>query len=227
MPPGLIPIPPDYSPSAQVAIFPGMGLRARVLLLLLASSATTGAAQAPLPPLSFLGFEAGARLDAVTLQVQALGGTGLRCDRSRRDRSVSECRATLFDPVWSRPVSLWLSAMDSATGILTLSGPVSAEQLDGWKTELESSFGAVGAKVEGPQWMLQWVRQGRMLRLTWRIDNNAKVASVSLVDGRVLDEWGRSRDFRPVAPKAAKDSVQGRKPEPQPPPGIQPAPLPE
>jgi hypothetical protein len=202
-----------------------MGLSSpAVLLTLLASATTVGAAQA-LPPLSFLGFEAGARLDAVSQQVQALGGTGLRCDRSRRDRTVSECRATLFDPVWSRPVSLWLSAMDSATGVLTLSGPVTGEQLDGWKTELESSFGGVGARVQGPQWMLQWVRQGRMLRLTWRIDNNAKVASVSLVDGWILDDWGRSRDFQLSVPKTPKDSTQ-RRPTP-PPPAIQPVPSPD
>jgi hypothetical protein len=194
-----------------------MSIRAPLILLaLLAAAASQGAAQESLPPLSFLGFEAGARLDAVSLQVQALGGTGLRCDRSRRDHSVSECRATLFDPVWSRPVSLWLSAMDSATGVLTLSGPVTGEQLDGWKTELESAFGGVGARVQGPQWMLQWVRHGRMLRLTWRIDNNVKVASVSLVDGWILDDWGRSRDFEPIVPKPAKDSVQSRGAAPPP-----------
>jgi len=176
------------------------------------AAASLGHAQSTLPPLSFLGFEAGARLDAVSLQVQALGGTGLRCDRSRRDRTVSECRATLFDPVWSRPVTLWLSAMDSATGILMLSGPVTGEQLDGWKTELESAFGGVGARVEGPQWMLQWVRQGRMMRLTWRVDNNAKVASVSLVDGWVLDDWGRHRDEQPVTvdPRTGRDSLRAK-----------------
>jgi hypothetical protein len=41
--------------------------------------------------------------------------------------------------------------------------------------------------------MMQWVRRGRMLRLTWRAEKNSKTASVSLVDGRVLDAWGRSR----------------------------------
>jgi hypothetical protein len=30
-----------------------------------------------------------------------------------------------------------------------------------------------------------------MLRLTWRIERGEKVASVSLVDGRVLDAWSR------------------------------------
>jgi hypothetical protein len=37
------------------------------------------------------------------------------------------------------------------------------------------------------------VRRGRMLRLTWRLERSGKVASVSLVDGRVLDDWGRVR----------------------------------
>ncbi len=39
--------------------------------------------------------------------------------------------------------------------------------------------------------MMQWVRRGRMLRLTWRTDRRGRTASVSLVDGRVLDAWGR------------------------------------
>jgi hypothetical protein len=39
--------------------------------------------------------------------------------------------------------------------------------------------------------MQQWVRRGRMLRLTWRLERGEKVASVSLVDGRVLDGWAR------------------------------------
>jgi hypothetical protein len=83
--------------------------------------------------------------------------------------------------------------MDSSSGVLTLSSPVSGIELDAWRTDLETAFGVVNANVQGPQWMLQWVRQGRMLRLTWKIENGAKVASVSLVDGRVLDNWGRKR----------------------------------
>jgi hypothetical protein len=51
----------------------------------------------------------------------------------------------------------------------------------------------VGAKAQGSQWMMQWVRRGRMLRLTWRTDRGKRTASVSLVDGRVLDAWGQKR----------------------------------
>jgi hypothetical protein len=84
--------------------------------------------------------------------------------------------------------------MDSAAGVLTLSSPLSGVELDAWRSGLEQAFGVVDAAVQGPQWMLQWVRQGQMLRLTWRVDRGEKVASVSLVDGYVLDTWGRSRE---------------------------------
>jgi hypothetical protein len=146
------------------------------------------------PPLEFLGFRAGASLTEVSDLVQELGGKRLRCDRAKRDPNVSECRADLWDPKAGTPVSLWLSAVDSLTMVLTLSGPVNAEQLTDWKDTLENRFGLVGARVQGTQWMMQWVRQGRMMRLTWRIEKSQKLASVSLVDGRLLDDWGRTRE---------------------------------
>jgi hypothetical protein len=108
-------------------------------------------------------------------------------------------------------VDLWLSAMDSAAGVLTLSSPVSGVELDRWRSGLETEFGTVDAFVQGPQWMLQWVRSGRMLRLTWRIEHGEKVASVSLVDGRVLDGWGRRREAEAVsASKPAKPAGPAR-----------------
>jgi hypothetical protein len=165
-----------------------------LLTLICCASVALSAQSAPLPPLAFLGFEAGQSLGTVGETVLALGGRRLRCDRSRRDRSVLECRASVVDPVSRRRVDLWLSAIDSATGVMTLSTPLSGVELDTWRSGLENDFGVVDANVQGSQWMLQWVRQGRMLRLTWRIDKGVKVASVSLVDGHVLDGWGRKRD---------------------------------
>ena len=41
--------------------------------------------------------------------------------------------------------------------------------------------------------MMQWVRRGRMIRLTWRMEKGNRTASVSLIDGHVLDAWGRAR----------------------------------
>ncbi len=146
----------------------------------------------PPPPLSFLGFEAGLPLGDLGRRVESLGGKPMHCLRSRREPSVHECRATVWSPGSGQRLALWASVMDSATGVLTLSGPVSGVELDAWRVGLVREFGEVGAEVQGSQWMMQWVRQGRMMRLTWRIERGAKTASVSLVDGRVLDAWGRS-----------------------------------
>jgi hypothetical protein len=98
-----------------------------------------------------------------------------------------------MDSAIGAPVKLWISAIDSVAGIITISGGVDAETLDRWRRSVEARYGRVGAQAQGSQWMMQWVRRGRMLRLTWRTDRGKRTASVSLVDGRVLDAWGRNR----------------------------------
>jgi hypothetical protein len=143
--------------------------------------------------LQFHGFQAGARLEELDARLRRLGGDQLRCDRATADRRVTECRGRFTDSTLGAPVEVWISAIDSVAGIITLSGSVSSIQLDRWRAGLEASYGRVGARGQGAQWMMQWVRRRRMLRLTWRMDGREKVASISLVDGRVLDAWGRSR----------------------------------
>jgi hypothetical protein len=143
--------------------------------------------------LEFQGFRAGARLSAIDSMVRSLGGSRFRCDRAKADRHVMECRAVFADPELGGPVNLWVSAMDSVAGIIMLSGGVTADQLDAWRESIERRYGRVDAQVQGTQSMMQWVRHGRMLRLTWRIEKGEKTASVSLVDGSVLDAWGRGR----------------------------------
>lgn len=143
--------------------------------------------------LQFLGFRAGAPLDELSLQVQSLGGGKLRCRRSRVDQRVNECRGVLPDKVQGNRIDVWVSAIDSMAGVITLSGVVAPARLDFWRRALLDRYGVVGAKVQGSQSMLQWVRRGRMLRLTWRLEAGGKVASVSLVDGHVLDDWGRAQ----------------------------------
>jgi hypothetical protein len=141
--------------------------------------------------LQFLGFRAGAPLEELSQQVQALGGGRLRCRRSRVDGRVNECRGVLPDKVQGGRIDVWVSAIDSMAGVITLSGMVAPDRLDFWRRALLDRYGVVGAKVQGRQSMLQWVRRGRMLRLTWRLEASGRVASVSLVDGHVLDDWGR------------------------------------
>lgn len=144
-------------------------------------------------PLEFHGFRAGARLDELQALVRSLDGGRLKCDRAKADPHVTECRGVLTDPDLGGPVDLWVSAIDSVAGVITISGGVAADQLDRWRQTIERRYGRVDARVQGTQWMMQWVRRGRMLRLTWRIDGGEKLASVSLVDGRVLDAWGGGR----------------------------------
>ena len=125
--------------------------------------------------------------------MRSSSGGRLRCQRAKADSHVMECRATVNDPELGSTLKLWVSAMDSVAGIITLSSDVTADQLDRWRGFIEQRYGRVGAQVQGTQRMMQWVHHGRMLRLTWRIENGRKTASVSLVDGPVLDAWGRGR----------------------------------
>lgn len=176
-------------------------------------------AQAPgnggLPPLSFLGLPAGASLRQVKQRVDSLGGR-VRCDRARGDRAVLECRGILTDPDARVPVELWLSAIDSTAGVMTLSATLSGVDFDRWRQGLTDQFGKVDARVQGAQWMLQWVRRGRMIRLTWRIEGNTKVASVSLVDGHVLDRWGADRAARRPATRREQPAADSAPAPPTP-----------
>ena len=179
-----------------------------LLLLGTVNAVLASTASADTTPLQFLGFRAGARLTEVEAQLRRLGGSTMRCRRSKIDPRVAECRAALNVPELGVPVDLWVSAIDSTAGVIMLSGVMASDQLESWRQVLQHRYGQVGARVQGTQWMLQWVRRGRMLRLTWRLEKAGKNASVSLVDGRVLDDWARSRSPSPAArsPMVARDS---------------------
>ena len=140
-------------------------------------------------PLAFNGIPAGASLAQVYERLRELGSGSLRCLRSTRDRTVQECRATLNRP-GTPSLEIWLSAIDSLTGILTFKYSGNSATLNQWRTELEQRYGDVPTQVQGVQRMKQWVRRGRMIRLTWRREAPGTSASVSMVDGRVLDGWG-------------------------------------
>ena len=159
--------------------------------------------------LEFLGFRAGARLDELSFRLRSSGSEALRCRRSKADRRVSECRGVLRNSELAPRVDLWVSAIDSLAGVMTLSGQVDSIRLDEWRRTLTARYGNVPIRVQGTQRMLQWVRRGRMIRLTWRVEGRGKVASVSLVDGHVLDNWGRSRAAPQPSPPAG-DTTQRR-----------------
>jgi hypothetical protein len=107
---------------------------------------------------------------------------------------VQECRSTYSDSVSRRPVEVWLSAIGENAAILTLKTEGSPAMLELWRADLSRRYGQVETRVQGSQRMMQWVRQGRMIRLTWRTDRWAPAISVSLVDGHILDAWGEKRE---------------------------------
>jgi hypothetical protein len=168
---------------------------AAVVGLLQAGPASASITPAPQDTsvLQFHGFRAGARLDELDRLIRGIAGGRLRCDRAKRDRRVSECRGAVRDSAMGVAVRIWVSAIDSTAGVITLSADVDDETLDRWMRRIESRYGRVRAQAQGSQRMMQWVRRGRMLRLTWRTDRGRRTASVSLVDGRVLDAWGQKR----------------------------------
>jgi hypothetical protein len=142
-------------------------------------------------PLAFVGIRAGAPLEEITAELARRRGR-LRCDASKSDPRVRECRGTLPDSGAGR-LAVWVSAIDGAAGVITLSASVSPAALRDWRLDLVRRYGRVDAAAQGTQRMMQWVRRGRMLRLTWRPEGDGTTASVSLVDGGVLDRWGRAR----------------------------------
>jgi hypothetical protein len=175
-------------------------MRPLVLLLCGLAPLSPAAAQAAAPvALEVFGFEAGAHLREVAINVRETDGGRLRCDRSRVDARVDECRATLSVTEVAGPMELWMSAIDSVSGVLTLAGNLAPDEFDALRGTLERRYGRVDASVQGQQWMMQWVRNGRMLRLTWKVQQGAKSTSVSLVDGRVLDGWQAPRRAAPAA----------------------------
>jgi hypothetical protein len=173
-----------------------------LLLVLVAAHPTAASAQPDTTALQFMGFRAGARLDELSELLQRMNAGPLRCRRSRVDPRVSECRGRVRAPD-TGSLEVWVSAIDSTAGVITISGTLDPTQLERWRQGLEGQYGDVAARVQGTQRMLQWVRRGRMLRLTWRLERSGKVASVSLVDGRVLDGWARSPGTTPATGRTA------------------------
>ncbi|HET9293391.1 MAG TPA: hypothetical protein VFO06_03790 [Gemmatimonadales bacterium] len=168
----------------------------------------SGPLPAQLQPLEFFGLRPGATLAATDAQVRRLGAArGLRCNRSTADPRVRDCKATIADPVDGTPLRIWLAAVDSLTGIVTVSGDLTGGQFEHWRSPLETAYGESGARVQGTQWMMQWIRGRQMIRLTWRARPGRIEASVSLVDGPVLDGWQFSGRKGRSAKPAATDSL--------------------
>jgi len=203
----------------------------RFVLLAFAPAPLTAQAAPATDPLTIFGIKAGAPVHEVADIIADRDGGHLRCDRSKVDLRVEECRATVSVPEAAEPLELWMSAIDSVTSILTVAGNLAPDELDQLRSSLERRYGRVNAKAQNSQWMMQWVRRGTMIRLTWRAQQGAKATSVALIDGNVLDAWTARRGAPQKASAPATKKSAAKKPPATKPPadtasvqGVEPAP---
>lgn len=139
--------------------------------------------------LQFLGFQAGLTVTELRDRATEGGGGTIDCKRSDTDIRLGECRGGLPNLDAGRSVDLWASMIDGRGAVTTLSAQLTAARFDRWRSFLEGRYGRSVEKRQGPMTLLQWIRDGRMLRLSWRAKGRDVEASVSFVDGPLLDAW--------------------------------------
>ena len=82
--------------------------------------------------------------------VRRFDGGRLRCDRAKRRPAGHRVpRRGQAMPSSAAAVNLWVSAIDSSAGVITLSAPVDADQLDRWRRTIEARYGRVDAHGAG------------------------------------------------------------------------------
>ncbi len=123
----------------------------------------------------------------------------LGCRAGVADPRLLECRGGLPELASGRSVDIWVSVINGRAAITTLSARLTEARLARWRELLEGRYGASRERRQGAARMLQWVRGGRVLRLTWRPKGREFEASVSMVDGPLLDAWA-NEGKRPRSP---------------------------
>lgn len=88
-------------------------------------------------------------------------------------------------------LSVTASMVRDALGVMLLSAPVGDADLRRWLGGFAARYGAVMPRASNGQETWQWVRRNTMLRVTTRREAGRRVASVSLVDGTLLDGLNR------------------------------------
>jgi hypothetical protein len=151
-------------------------------------------------PFGFLGFEPGLSLFLLQERGTQLGKGSVQCLRASRDLRIGECRGGLPELDAGRSVDLWASMIDGRAAVLTLSARLPEARFARWREFLEGRYGVVPEKRQGPMRMLQWVRHGRMIRLSWRTKGRDLETSVSMVDGPLLDGWANQGKKPKAAP---------------------------
>lgn len=160
-------------------------MRPLIGALLLTAGVVSGmTAQARPATLEFLGLRPGMPEAEMAGVISDLGGT-LRCAATTEPR-LRACSATIPDAD-SGTLSVTASLVDGAVGIALVAASLAASRVGDWHGALADRYGEAPVQRRPGQESFQWIHDRRMLRLTVRRERGGLTASVSLVDGRLLD----------------------------------------
>lgn len=112
-------------------------------------------------------------------------GGQLRCQPTRESR-ITAC-STELRPPGGGPLAVTLSLVDDRIGIALVAGAASPERIAGWHADLTARYGDSPVRRQPGLESFQWIRLGQMLRLTVRQEGGGLMASISLIDGALLD----------------------------------------
>lgn len=112
------------------------------------------------------------------------------CKISPADRRVSECTATLTRTPDHRNWAVIATTVDGTAGVLLLRASIDSKGFDALREEWTARLGRPNLKHLANLDSYQWIRAGRMLKLTGRNERGRYEVTVSLVEGVVLDRLG-------------------------------------
>lgn len=144
------------------------------------------------PPLGLLGLAPGLVQSDLQDRVAKLGGR-LACRSSAVDRRFAECTAMLASAPDGRRWELLASLVDGTSAVILLKTGLSGPDLEILRSSLVTELGRPNYRKQGEQQSFEWVRSGRMMRMTSRPERGRVQLSVSLVEGSVLDALSASR----------------------------------
>lgn len=108
-----------------------------------------------------------------------------RCASSQVDPRFTECRGTFRQA--GATVTVTGSLLEGAAAVLLVAASLDGDAGAAWLRDLATRYGDVAPRQRHGQTSWQWVRRGRMIRLTTRPEAGRHLVSVSLVDGHLLD----------------------------------------
>ena len=135
------------------------------------------------------GLEPGTSQAALGERVGQLGGK-LGCHGSTANSRLGECLASLTRTPDHRSWTLRASMVEGTTAVLILTAPISDRDLDRLREQLIADFGRPNLRNQGTLKSYEWIRSGRMMRLTSNGSGDKREVSISLVEGAVLDRLG-------------------------------------